>query len=192
VLPVSRLECDWREANGCVVRLVISPVDWEVNLVRIPVLWIAFLLFSNLWVGGAAFPPPTNSTNYRYAYYLFLEGVQGCENCYVPLLITREPLEQVAKSRESAAGVLIITYERDSIWHDDGIVSVAPTGIKAPERIIQLRNRTYRYQEISPSEVTKLLQNPMGTIPISRPVLPKASSPGPTLKELIAAFQEAK
>jgi hypothetical protein len=163
-----------------------------VTILRILVHVVAFLVLSIPYMAGAASISPADSTNYRHAYYLFVDGIQGCENCYVPLLITKEPLEQMAKFGENESCVLIITYERDSIWHDDGIVSVAPKAIEAPERVIHLRDRKHRYPEISPSEVLKLLQSPMGTIPISRPVLPKASSPGPTLKELIAAFQEAK
>jgi hypothetical protein len=107
----------------------------------------------------------------------------------VPLLITKHPLEEVAKSGSDEACVLIITYERDSIWHDDGIVSVTPRAIKAPERIVHLRNHNYRYQEIAPAEVVKLLENPMGTIPISRALLPKATTPGPTFQDLISAFR---
>jgi hypothetical protein len=130
---------------------------------------------------------------YRHAYYLFIKGApKGCEDCYVPLLITTRPLEQLAKAKESEECVLIITYERDSIWHDDGVLSVAPGDVEAAPRFIHLRDRTYRYQEISSLEVLEILQNPTGAIPISRPLLPNASSPAPTLQELISAFQNAK
>ncbi|HEV2133009.1 MAG TPA: hypothetical protein VGR47_01980 [Terracidiphilus sp.] len=159
---------------------------------RILVNCVAIFVLSIPSIAGAASRSPADSTNYHHAYYLFVEGIKGCENCYVPLLITNEPLEQIAKSGENQTSVLIVTYERDSVWHDDGTVSVEPKAIEAPERIIHLRDRTYRYQEISSSEVVKLLQNPMGTIPISRPVLPNASSPGPTFKELIATFEREK
>jgi hypothetical protein len=130
---------------------------------------------------------------YRHAYYLFLaETPKGCEDCYVPLLITAEPLEELAKAKGSQAGVLVITYERDSIWHDDGIVPFAAGDIEVAPRVMQLRGRKYRYQEISPAEVLKLLENPRGTIPISRPYLPPASAPGPSLTELIADFRDIK
>jgi hypothetical protein len=130
---------------------------------------------------------------YRHAYYLFLaEQRKGCEDCYVPLLITAEPLEQFAKVKGSQTGVLVITYERDSVWREDGIVPFATSDIEAAPPVIHLRGRRYRYQEISPAEVLKLLENPRGTIAISRPYLPPANLPGPSLKELISDFHEGK
>jgi hypothetical protein len=114
----------------------------------------------------------------------------GCEECYVPLLVTTEPLEQAAKGKDPESCVLIITYERDSVWHNDGMVSVAPRDIEIAPRIVQVRGRKYRYQEISSSEAIKLFENPMGTIPISRPMLPKAASSGPTLEDLISEFRD--
>jgi len=51
-----------------------------------------------------------------HAYYLFLAGAApSCEDCYVPLLVTRQPLEDWASSGRDGAIVLITTYERDSI-----------------------------------------------------------------------------
>lgn len=48
--------------------------------------------------------------DYRHAYYLFLVGTpNGCEDCYVPLLITREPLEQIARASGETRCVLLIT-----------------------------------------------------------------------------------
>lgn len=132
----------------------------------------------------------SNGATYRYAYYLFLSGTpNGCEDCYVPLLVTKEPLEQVARLSTKTDGVLIITYERDSIWHNDGVVAVAPAEIESAPRIIHLRGRKYRYQEISPAEALKLFESPLGTIPISRPMLPDVGSAGPTLQELISSFR---
>lgn len=150
---------------------------------------VALLLLSISCVVGAETPSPVEPTNYSHAYYLFVDGVQGCENCYVPLLITKRPLGEVAKSGKEEACVLIITYARDSIWHDDGIVPMTPQAIQAPERVLHLRDKKFRYQEIAPSEVIKLLENPIGTIPISRPLLPRATTPGPTFEELISAFR---
>ena len=143
-------------------------------------------------IAGTLSPPAGNRPAYHHAYYLFLAGApKGCEDCYVPLLITTEPLEQAAKAKAAEPGVLIITYERDSIWHSDGIVSVAPGDIEAAPRIVHVRGRKYRYQEISYAEVLKLLENPLGTIPISRPFVANARPPGPTIEELISAFRHA-
>jgi hypothetical protein len=132
-------------------------------------------------------------TIYRHAYYLFLTGApHGCEECYVPLLVTTETLAQAAKGTEKETCVLITTYERDSIWHNDGMVLVEARDIEATTRIVQVRSRKYRYQEISSAEVLRLFENPMGTIPISRPMLPKAELPGPTLEDLISDFRSLK
>src|SRR6266850_158187 len=62
-----------------------------------------------------------------HAYYLFLAGApQGCEDCYVPLLITRQTLDEVASSASDSAVVLITTHERDSIWKVERDVPLAP------------------------------------------------------------------
>jgi len=127
---------------------------------------------------------------YRHAYYLFLAGMpNGCEDCYVPLLITKDPLDQLAKATSKADCVLITTYERDSIWQNEGMIAVTPGDIEAAARIVHLRGRKYRYQEIGSAEALKLLENPLGTIPISRPMLPKAASSGPSIEDLAAAFR---
>lgn len=51
---------------------------------------------------------------FRYSYYLFElpRARTGCSDCYIPLLVTREPLEK----GEQPEAVVIVTYERDSIW----------------------------------------------------------------------------
>jgi hypothetical protein len=138
-------------------------------------------------------PPQTSPVPYRHAYYLFLEGGgSGCEECYVPLLITRSSLDQIAAGGKFEEGLLIITYERDSIWQSKGSVSLFARHILSGERIVRLNVKRYRYQEISTEEVLRLLENPMGTIPISRPKLPGMPPDGPSLAELIAAFKNAR
>ncbi len=64
--------------------------------------------------------------------------------------------------------------------------SAAAADISTRERIVRLRGRRYRYQEIAPAEVLRLLEKPEGTIPIHRlqPIPDKKS-----LEDLIAAFQ---
>ena len=133
---------------------------------------------------------PTERPPDRNAYYLFQTGVvSGCEDCYVPLLITPEPLDEIAKQTASADGVWITTYERDSIWQMNGIVAVAPGTIEAPRRVIHFNGHLYRYQEIMTREVLKLLEKPNGSIPISRPYLPDKSVPGSRLDDLIWDFR---
>jgi hypothetical protein len=159
--------------------------------------WQHFLLL--VIVGLVLFYPPaigtaqTNPAPYKHAYYLFLEGgSSGCEECYVPLLITRNSLEQIAAGGRFEEGVLIITYERDSIWQDKGKVPLYAVHILSKERIVRLNGKRYRYQEISAGEVLKLLENPMGTIPISRPKGTGLPADSPILAELIAAFKNAQ
>lgn len=131
-----------------------------------------------------------SSVPYKYAYYLFLDGDRtGCEACYVPLLITQNTLEQVAVGGP-LEGILIITYERDSIWQSKGTVSLPAKDIEVGTRTLRLNGKRYRYQEIGAKEVLKLLENPMGSIPISRPAGPGMTLEKSTRDELIRAFKE--
>ena len=131
------------------------------------------------------------SAPYKHAYYLFLDGDRtGCEACYVPLLITQGTLEQITGAGTSEEGMLIITYERDSIWQSKGTVRLPAKDIESGPRIVRLNSKRYRYQEISAKEVLKLLENPMGSIPISRPAAPGMSLEKSTREELIKAFKK--
>jgi hypothetical protein len=142
---------------------------------------------------GTAQERPNTPPAWRHGYYLFLaDPPVACEACYVPLLITSAPLEEIAKDSAGQDCVLITTYERDSIWQVNGIVHVAQQDIQAAPRTIRVRKRTYRYQEVGASEILKLLENPMGTIPISRTFLHSDLPPGPSLEDLKAAFRPAK
>jgi len=169
----------------------------KINMKRATKLFLIFLFLCSFHLSsrpgvteGAPSPGAVDRPPFRHAYYLFLSGTpSGCEDCYVPLLITAAPLEKAAKAPTKAACALVITYERDSIWHNDGMVSVAPEEIEASPRIIHLRGRKYRYQEISSAEALRLFEHPQGTIPVSRPVLPQAASPGPSLEDLASAFR---
>jgi len=138
----------------------------------------------------ASAPNPAGRIAYKHAYYLFLSGVpNGCEVCYVPLLVSRHSLEEIAQGSEAQHCVFAYTYERNSIWEIKGAVPVDAGAIEAQPRIIRVNGRSYRYQEISPSEVLELLEKPNGTIPISRPLLINKMVPGASLGELIADFR---
>jgi hypothetical protein len=124
-----------------------------------------------------------------HAYYLFFAGApQSCEDCYVPLLITQRPLEDVSSPGRDGA-VLITTYERDSIWTVERGVSLAAADVSTGERVVRLRGRRYRYQEVTAAEVLRLLEKPAGTIPIHRtaPIPDKRS-----LEDLAGAFRGRK
>jgi len=131
--------------------------------------------------------------SYRHGYYLFLAGTpNGCEDCYVPLVLTRKSIEDLKKNPTADDCVLLTTFERDSIWHYDGLVRIGQSEINEAERKVRISNKTYRYQEIGASEVLSLLENPLGKIPISRPYLAGKLPAGPELKQLIADFKTLK
>jgi hypothetical protein len=135
-------------------------------------------------------PNSIDRTPYKHAYYLFLADVpNGCEACYVPLLISQHSLKEIANGGETMLCVFIFTYERDSIWEIKGAVPVDSTSIEAQPQIIHVNGRSYRYQEISPNEVLKLLQEPDGTIPISRPLIVNKMVPGASVSDLIGDFR---
>jgi hypothetical protein len=151
---------------------------------------VLLLLFPISGVSRSSSSAAGERLAYKHAYYLFLSGTPvGCEDCYVPLLIATESLEQIAQGKTNAACALITTYERDSIWHNEGLVSVTPTDVEKSPRVLHLRGRRYRYQEISAAEALKLLENPLGTIPISRPLSPP-DSPGPSVEALALALRD--
>src|SRR5246127_3612435 len=134
-----------------------------------------------------------HASAYRHGYYLFLAGTpQGCEDCYVPLLLTRKSIEDLKENPAPEDCVLITTFERDSIWHYDGLARIGPSEINTAERKVRIFDKTYRYQEIAASEVLRLLQNPLGKIAISRPYLPAKLPKGPELDQLISDFKTTK
>jgi hypothetical protein len=143
--------------------------------------------------GQSPGPPEKSGSAYRHGYYLFLAGTpNGCEDCYVPLRLTRTRIEDRKESPTTDDCVLITTYERDSIWHYDGLLRIAPGEINGTERKVRIFNKTYRYQEIGAAEVLSLLENPSGKIPISRIYIQAKLPAGPELKQLIADFRALK
>jgi len=102
----------------------------------------------------------------RHAYFLFGMGrSEGCAECYIPLLLTTDPIGPLATVPDAE---VIVTFERDSIWEirtdQTNITEVEPHA-----RTLRLDGRPYRYQEVPLQEPIRLLTNPLGTIPISRP-----------------------
>jgi hypothetical protein len=70
-----------------------------------------------------------------------------------------------------------------------GAVPVEASAIETQPRIIHVNGKSYRYQDVSPSEVLELLEKPHGTIPISRPMIINKMVPGASLTELITDFR---
>ena len=121
---------------------------------------------------------------FRYAYYLFEvpAGRAGCSDCYIPLLVTREPLD---KAEEPEAAV-IVTYERDSIWTlRDHPVKLNRGAVQAGDRKVRLEGKVYRYQRVSNEEVIRLLEHPLGTLPIHRLARPFNGKNEPLRKALL-------
>lgn len=147
----------------------------------------ALVVALGLVVIGLMPPSPAWAAASLHAYYLFLAGApKGCEDCYVPLLVAEQALEEVAASGRDAPIILLTTYERDSVWRVERGVSLAASDVSAGERILRLRGRRYRYQEITPAEVLRLLDKPGGRVPIHR------AAPVPderSLEDLAAAFR---
>ena len=72
------------------------------------------------------------------------------------------------------------------VWKVERGVRLAAADVSARERRVRVRGRRYRYQEVAPAEVLRLLDKPEGTIPIHRLVsVPDRKS----LEDLIAAFR---
>jgi hypothetical protein len=133
---------------------------------------------------------PAGRIAYKHAYYLFLSSVpNACEACYVPLLVSQNSLEEIAQSREAQHCIFAYTFERNSIWEIRGAMPVDAGAIETQPRIIHVNGKSYRYQEISPREVLRLLEKPDGTIPISRPMITNKIVPGASLSELIWDFR---
>ena len=91
-------------------------------------------------------------------------------------------------AHDNATVVSITTYERDSIWHVNGLALITSAAIERSSRKIFFRGRNYRYESAPRGQVLHLLEHPMGTIPISRINLPNAEMPGANLADLIAGF----
>ncbi len=133
-------------------------------------------LFAPVLPGGIAGLEPARITQLsdpglRHAYFLFRSGrSEGCAECYIPLVLTAEP---VSGSAPVSGAEVIITFERDSIWE----IHRGPSAITEVEplaRTLRLNGKPYRYQEVPLDEPIRLLTNPFGSIPISRPLLQDA------------------
>jgi hypothetical protein len=125
---------------------------------------------------------PNGKPPFSHVYYLFVSHPTGCEDCYIPLLITRAPIDKASLAKGAIDNVVVITYERDSIWQWKDPIQLDSKVVSLPERTLRWNNERYRYQEVDRSEALRLLLHPMGTIPISRLYIPNA---GPSTAPLI-------
>jgi hypothetical protein len=127
---------------------------------------------------------------YRHAYYLFLVSPsRSCEDCYIPLLLTPEPLESVVRDGRPVSCVVVTICERDSIVGAPRRgVPVAAADVQPRERHLRMGDREYRYHDVRAEEVLRLLQSPQGGIPIHRTL--EMGAPRPEeLRDLLAGFR---
>ena len=99
---------------------------------------------------------------YQCSYYLFEvpATVNGCSDCYVPLLVAQGPIE----AQRDQEVVVITTYERDSIWQvQRQVLKYTDLAIELPVRKIKFGGKIYRYQWVDNTEPIRLLKNPLGT-----------------------------
>ena len=116
-------------------------------------------------------------SHYQCSYYLFEvpATVDGCSDCYVPLLVTQGPIE-AQRDQEVA---VITTYERDSIWQvQRQVLKYSDLAIELPARRMKFAGKIYRYQLVSTAEPVRLLKNPLGTIPVHRISHPRKDDDG--------------
>ena len=98
---------------------------------------------------------------YQCSYYLFEvpATVNGCSDCYVPLVVTRGPIE----ARRDQEVAVITTYERDSIWQVQRQVLKYPDlAIELAARRIKLGGKLYRYQLVGNTERGPLAEKSIG------------------------------
>jgi hypothetical protein len=84
------------------------------------------------------------------------------------MLITRAPIDKAILDKGPIDNVVVITFERDSIWQWNDPITLDSKAVLLPERTLRWNNKVYRYQEVDRCEAIRLLLNPLGTIPISR------------------------
>lgn len=119
---------------------------------------------------------------YQCSYYLFEvpTTVNGCSDCYVPLVVTKGPIE----ARRDQEAAVITTYERDSIWQlERQVLKYSDLAIELPARRIMFGGKIYRYQLVGNAEPVRLLKNPLGTMPVHRISDPRTKDGG--LREVL-------
>ena len=114
---------------------------------------------------------------YQCSYYLFEvpATVNGCSDCYVPLLVAQGPIE----AQRDQEVVVITTYERDSIWQvQRQVLKYTDLAIELPVGKIKFGGKIYRYQLVGNTEPIRLLRKPLGTIPVHRISHPRKGDDG--------------
>jgi hypothetical protein len=138
-------------------------------------LILRLLMLGASWLGSQTALGEQN--RYQCSYYLFEvpATVNGCSDCYVPLVVTQGPIE----ARRDQKVVVITTYERDSIWQvQRQVLKYADLAIELPARRIKFGGKIYRYQLVGNTEPARLLRNPLGTIPVHRFSHPRKDDDG--------------
>ena len=133
------------------------------------------LMLGSWWLVSQAALGEQN--RYQCSYYLFdvSATVNGCSDCYVPLIVTKGPIE----AQQDQEVAVITTYERDSIWQvERQVLKYADLAIELPARRIKFGGKIYRYQLVGNAEPVRLLKNPLGTTPVHRISHPRTDDGG--------------
>ena len=144
---------------------------------------LILLLFFALTFDICVAAEPDGEPPFSHVYYLFVSHATGCEECYIPMLITRAPIDKSNLDKGPIDNVVVITFERDSIWRWEDPILLDNHAVLLPERTLRWNKEIYRYQEVDRSEAIRLLLNPLGTIPISRRSDPH--HPEPSMEQFI-------
>ena len=121
--------------------------------------------------------PVPNAVSHEAPYQAYwLVGADG--QAYPTLLITHEPLENLAGHKKSSdlaldnMAMTFRTYKKDSLWDEPFRLVQEVGAVDAKAKTVVLDGANYVYEPGSLEDVVRLMEKPDGTIPISRRVDP--------------------
>jgi hypothetical protein len=116
------------------------------------------------------------------AYWLTGPVVRGESREYLWLLVTRGPIEDLAGAKKRPAllfddlAFTFRTYQKDSLWSDPfrPVQQFGPVSREANTAVLD--GVTYKYESCPLKDVVRLLEKPLGTIPVHRGPHPLAGA----------------
>ena len=94
---------------------------------------ILLLSFFALAFGICVAAEPDGKPPFSHVYYLFVSHATGCKECYIPMLITRAPIDKSSLDKGAIDNVVAITFERDSIWQWKDPIPLDSHAVLLPE-----------------------------------------------------------
>jgi hypothetical protein len=133
---------------------------------------LALAMLACVWCGVSAAQGERSAAEGYTAYWLTSEEPRAYED----LILARRPLSEMPRGAAAAdtslltcEGVLVTTYQKDSIWNVDRRPFKPVAGVeKVLKDSITMNGREFRYAQADLRDVLRLLENPEGTIPIHR------------------------